>query len=290
MATSQRAPLIKDGFKCAICGAWAASGGCREPGKCVDALAALEKECAPETVEALAHQARVLEAGFNALSMLHIGLVLCSTAGKVVGANPVAEEILASRDGLEITRAGILRMTQEGKQPLTQTVQRVAGRTRAHRLASHDAVLAVERGAHRRPLTVFIRASHRARKYPGGTKGTVLIIILDSALPVRTIESELRQLFGFSSTEARLANLLMEGKALEACCQELDIRRSTGCTHLRRLFKKTRVHRQSELVGLLLKSIGLACLGDPNTKPGLSESVPFEGQRRRDVCTGLSAL
>jgi DNA-binding CsgD family transcriptional regulator len=291
MATGQRTPLIKDGFKCPICGTWAAAGGCQEPRKCLDALAALEKVSTRETVEGLANQsrsqARILEAGFDALSLLHIGLVLCST-GKVVGVNPVAEGILASRDGLEMTPDGILRTTQEGKQPLTQTMRRVVGHIRAGRFASHDTVLAVERGGRRRPLTVIIRASHVAGKDAGGSKGTVLIMILDSALPVRTIESELRQLYGFSSTEARLANLLMEGKALETCCQELDIQRSTGCTHLRRLFKKTRVHRQSELVGLLLKSIGLACLGDPNMKPESSESVPFEGQRR--VRAGLSAL
>lgn len=294
MATGQRTPFIKEGFKCPICGTWAATGGCQEPRKCVDALAALEMVSTRETLEALANQsgsqARILEAGFDALSLLHIGLVLCSTAGKVVGVNPVAEEILASRDGLEMTPDGILRTTQEGKQPLTQTMRRVVGHIRAGRFASHDTVLAVERGGRRRPLTVIIRASHVAGKDAGGSKGTVLIMILDSALPVRTIESELRQLYGFSSTEARLANLLMEGKALETCCQELDIQRSTGCTHLRRLFKKTRVHRQSELVGLLLKSIGLACLGDPNTKPGSSESVPLERRRRKDAHPELSAL
>jgi len=49
----------------------------------------------------------------------------------------------------------------------------------------------------------------------------------------------------------------MEGKALDECCKILDIRRSTARTHLQHLFEKVGVQRQSELVSLLLKSIGL---------------------------------
>lgn len=86
-------------------------------------------------------------------------------------------------------------------------------------------------------------------------------MILDSAMHVKAIDSDLRELYGLTSTEAHLANLLMEGASLENCCKQMKIRRSTGCTHLRRLFKKTGAHRQSELVVLLLKGIGLARLG-----------------------------
>ena len=49
----------------------------------------------------------------------------------------------------------------------------------------------------------------------------------------------------------------MEGKALDECCKLLNIRRSTARTHLQHLFEKVGVQRQSELVSVLLKSIGL---------------------------------
>jgi DNA-binding CsgD family transcriptional regulator len=49
----------------------------------------------------------------------------------------------------------------------------------------------------------------------------------------------------------------MEGWALEECCEELGIRRTTAKMHLRNIFAKTNVRRQGELVSLLLKSIGL---------------------------------
>jgi DNA-binding CsgD family transcriptional regulator len=84
-----------------------------------------------------------------------------------------------------------------------------------------------------------------------------LLFILDPEIPVETVEAELRQLYGLTATEASLANQLMEGKALDDCCKILNIRRSTARTHLQHLFEKVGVQRQSELVALLLKSIGL---------------------------------
>jgi DNA-binding CsgD family transcriptional regulator len=88
-------------------------------------------------------------------------------------------------------------------------------------------------------------------------EAAVLGMILDSALPVEATKAELRQLYGFTSTEARLANHLMDGLALEDCCSAMGIRRTTARMHLRNIFAKTGVRRQGELVSLLLKSIGL---------------------------------
>lgn len=259
MATSQRAPLANVSFQCPICGTWEADGGCRESGKCMIVLATMEKELSCETVSALAAElesknARAVAVSFGALSFLHIGLVLCAADARVLGTNEIAEKILAARDGLELTRDGMLRTTRESERSLEKLVQRAGKRSPSGHFASD--VLAVPRDARKRPLTLFIRTSVMAGA-PNHTEGAVLIMIMDPALPVRGIEAELRQLYGFSSMEARLANLLIQGHSLEECCQQLDFRRSTGCTHLKRLFKKTGVHRQCELVTLLLKSIGL---------------------------------
>jgi DNA-binding CsgD family transcriptional regulator len=108
-----------------------------------------------------------------------------------------------------------------------------------------------------RPLTLFVRAVKTKTDTPAPDEAAVLIMILDSAQPVETTEAELRQLYGFTATEARLANHLMEGLALEDCCQAMGIRRTTARMHLRNIFAKAGVRRQGELVSLLLKSIGL---------------------------------
>jgi DNA-binding CsgD family transcriptional regulator len=74
---------------------------------------------------------------------------------------------------------------------------------------------------------------------------------------VHDTEVSLRELFRFTSCEARLANLLMEGKTVDDCCNHLDIRPSTVRMHLANLFAKTGVQRQGQLVSLLWKSVGM---------------------------------
>jgi DNA-binding CsgD family transcriptional regulator len=115
----------------------------------------------------------------------------------------------------------------------------------------------VRRPSGRRPLTAIIRSVEGASLQPDPLAPATLLFILDPETSVETVEAELRQLYGLTSTEARLANLLMEGKALDECCKILNVRRSTARTHLQHLFEKVGVQRQSELVSLLLKSIGL---------------------------------
>jgi len=118
-------------------------------------------------------------------------------------------------------------------------------------------VLPVRRPSGRRPLTAVVRAVDGAMLESDPLAPATLLFILDPEISVEAVEAELRQLYGLTSTEASLANLLMEGKALDDCCKILNIRRSTARTHLQHLFEKVGVQRQSELVSLLLKSIGL---------------------------------
>lgn len=94
-------------------------------------------------------------------------------------------------------------------------------------------------------------------------------------------ETELRQLFGLTATEARLANLLMEGKTFEECCQQLGVRCSTARMHVRNLFEKTGVRRQSQLISLLLKSIGLVRTeSDDGAREAKSTTAPHISDRK----------
>jgi len=71
--------------------------------------------------------------------------------------------------------------------------------------------------------------------------------VLDPEFPWRPRKRTCGSFYGLTSTEACLANLLMEGKTLDECCELLGIRRSTARTHLQHLFEKVGVQRQSEL-------------------------------------------
>jgi DNA-binding CsgD family transcriptional regulator len=200
---------------------------------------------------------QLMTAGFEALDLLNIGLVVCGAAGQLLVANETAQEVLRSRDGLELNPEGILSAALENGRSLGEILSQVAKTARSGEAGSLDGAFAVRRPSGKRALTLFVRAVSGAAENLSAHEAAVLVMILDAALPVEATGAELRQLYGFTATEAQLANLLMEGMTLEDCCGELGIRRTTVRMHLRNIFAKTGVRRQGELVSLLLKSIGL---------------------------------
>ncbi|MNO83413.1 Bacterial regulatory protein, luxR family [compost metagenome] len=64
-----------------------------------------------------------------------------------------------------------------------------------------------------------------------------------------------RKVFGFTPSETSLAMELANGLSLEEAANALGIRRNTARAHLRSIFCKTGVRRQTELVRMLLNSI-----------------------------------
>jgi DNA-binding CsgD family transcriptional regulator len=203
----------------------------------------------------------LIGATFEALDLLNIGLILCGESGQLQFTNRTADDILQLRDGLEVNAHGVLQATQEDASLLTDLIGQVM-RAGADEMPRNDVAVSLRRASRKRPLTVLVRRANGA--VPGGghaTRPVALLIVIDSALPVHTQESELRRLYGLTSTESRLAKLLMEGKDLDGCCDELGISRSTVRMHRRNLFSKTDVRRQTQLITLLFKSIGLGPRG-----------------------------
>ena len=139
--------------------------------------------------------------------------MVCSAAAELLVANQTAEQILQAHDGLELDSDGTLAIIHGETTSLKNLVRRVAETTRGHESGSRDSAFAVQRGTGKRPLTLFVRAVNTKMDTPVPNEAAVLVMILDSALPIETTEAELRQLYGLTATEARLANHLMEGLA-----------------------------------------------------------------------------
>jgi len=79
----------------------------------------------------------------------------------------------------------------------------------------------------------------------------VLLIAADGANAAVPDADLLRLLFDLTPAEARLTRRLVEGQTLAAAAAGLSIMEATARVHLRRVFAKTGVGRQAELVRLL---------------------------------------
>jgi DNA-binding CsgD family transcriptional regulator len=264
MATRQCAQTAHEDLACRSCGPLRESGdSCQDP-KCSNTIAGMESKCAQDSVNALdGHsntRSSVLLAGVDALDALTIGLMVCNGFGQMLSANRTAEAILEARDGLNLNSDGVLGTTRANGRPLVELV-RQAIKVASGKGRPRGAALAVRRPSGKRALTLLVRPVRNGRTMGDSTQPAALVLILDSALSVKTTAIELGELYGLTFAEARLANLLMDGKTLNNSACELGICRSTARAHLKHLFKKIRVRRQNELVSLLLRSIGLARLG-----------------------------
>src|ERR1700693_5320598 len=69
---------------------------------------------------------QLLMAGFEALDLLNIGLVVTNVSCQLLLANETAEQILDARDGLSVTASGVLRAAGAGGSALLELVRQAA--------------------------------------------------------------------------------------------------------------------------------------------------------------------
>ena len=65
----------------------------------------------------------------------------------------------------------------------------------------------------------------------------------------------MQRLFHFTQAEARLSLLLVDGLSLDEAAAQMAIRKNTARAHLRAIFSKTGVKRQTTLMRLLVNSV-----------------------------------
>jgi len=95
----------------------------------------------------------------------------------------------------------------------------------------------------------------------GKGKPAAVVYIRDAVGKSIASEVVTKQLFNLTRAETALAMELANGLSLEEAAEALNVRRNTARAHLRSIFSKTGVRRQTELVRILLNSV--VALGKP---------------------------
>lgn len=172
-------------------------------------------------------------------------LILLAGGARVLELNHAARRFLDQRDGLSLTHDRL----RIGDGALDSKLARVLKSfSLANRLgiASPPKALRIPRpsGAPDWLLQIF-PAEHRM---PGAALVFLTTRPAGQDLPT---EADLANLFGLSLMQRRIALRLLEGQTPGEIAERLGITRNTMKTHLRRLFQKLGVFRQTELIRLL---------------------------------------
>jgi DNA-binding CsgD family transcriptional regulator len=187
------------------------------------------------------------------LELVHHGALLVTPEGHPQIANRAALAILQKKDGISVTRSGLV-------------ADRVSDTRLLHKLL-RDAITCPDAGEPREsPFTVERKTAHTSlivRVIPGpgldcwqGTEQrTALLRLYDQDLGLVVDERSLIGLYGLTRGEASLAAKLIQGKSIEDASSELFVSPHTARTHLKRIFMKTDTHRQPELVVRMLLTV-----------------------------------
>lgn len=183
----------------------------------------------------------------GAVAQMAVGVIILDRRGKVLRLNTPASTILAEQDGIALRgesltfddadigrqlQAGLART--EDQAPLTLRIERPSG--------TGDLLLVVGQA----PAPDFVSA--------GGGPAAVLFLT-DPTHGPRISAEAIRDLLGLTQSEAAVAAHLAEGLAPAEVATRLGISANTVRAHLRSIFGKTGVKRQSQLVQLVHQSL-----------------------------------
>ena len=199
-----------------------------------------------------------------AFDLVGVGLAILDSSGRIVDSNSAVDEILARRDGLEVTPGRTLRARSHrgaSAQGLFEQLQAARHETGIDKAM---AILAVPRPSGKRPWTLLARFSDVPQM---GTRSATLVFVVDPELSLNGMEGHLRSAYGLTGTETELAILLMQGNPLIECCRRMEIQRSTAASHLSQLFRKTKARTQGQLVSLLFRRFGVVGYLPVSRKP-----------------------
>ncbi|MCX2981884.1 helix-turn-helix transcriptional regulator [Halieaceae bacterium IMCC14734] len=188
------------------------------------------------------------------VAQMSVATILLDENGTIVSCNELAEALLAEGDGITASDGHLVLCKREQTNELLALVSRV------FQAQQHNDIMAVEALRVERPsgagdLGVLIRPVPGAEARQVHSIPTVAIFISNPESQAEAPVQVITRLFGLTPTEAALTMLLTNGLTLDEASLELGVSRNTTRTHLRSVFSKTGVSRQTMLVRLILKSV-----------------------------------
>jgi len=198
---------------------------------------------------------RALFAG--AVNRLLLGMVSFDQNGAIIETNPEARRILSEKDGIWLAGNNLcLDNSQESRDLQRLLRQALSGASINDEGPGMVEAMAVTRPSGRAKLGVLVKAVPMGQFSESKQRPAVVVFLRDPESNAAQPSQELvRRLFGLTRMEAQLALLLTEGLTLDEAAEKMNVRRNTARTHLRSIFCKTGVTRQTMLVRLLLNSV-----------------------------------
>ena len=186
----------------------------------------------------------------EAVDSVGFGIVTLQGSGKVMSMNRAARRMVERRDGLTIEKGRLGGPRGSELEPAIAKAVRPCGRQATSHMIPRN-----KRGSGY-GVTVLPLTENSTQQLAG--RGAVIVLISDPEADRPGREAALRSLFHLSPAEGRVLRLLMEGMSADEVAGHLELALPTVRTHLRRLFARFGVRRQTDLLTKALLALPMS--------------------------------
>lgn len=203
---------------------------------------------------------RAREASAHALDLVPVGVCLLDAQKRVVLANRAARAVFDQNDGLSLTVTGITAGSSTASALLSKMIgQACQGQTIVPGVA--PSAILVPRRSGRRSFALFASAIRLTLLDISAGAATAIVLIVDPDRKAEGAEQIMARLYGLTPREAAVARMLLDGETVEQINGTLQVSSNTTRTYLKRVFAKTGVRGQADLVRRLAISVATALAG-----------------------------
>lgn len=189
------------------------------------------------------------EVGFGALDSMALAVVIADENGGIQFANVMARRLLERRDGLSTDGTTLEGVSESGASLLQHVRAAIDAPAGSPGAAGRAFRLSRSRAAE--PYLVVVSSIAAPASHPSWKSRDARLAVLFIRDPEHTQESRvelLQRLYGLTGSEARLSDLIALGMTLKRGAEVLGLTEASAREYLKRVFRKTGVHSQPDLV------------------------------------------
>jgi DNA-binding CsgD family transcriptional regulator len=197
------------------------------------------------------------DAAGDLVDCLPTPVILVDCGAKPLLVNRAARELLSRRDGLSCTRDGLVADSPSETRCLWRLVAEAAA-SGAGNGFNAGGLIKISRRSLKQPFAVLVAPLRPGRQGRSPFRNSAAVVFIqDLDARPKGVFRILRTMYGLTPAESRVAALLAGGAGTVTVADTLGVAPSTIRTHVKRIFAKTGVRTQAQLVRLLS---GLAAL------------------------------
>lgn len=186
----------------------------------------------------------------SSLDVLAMPTLLFDEFGRLAHANRSAETLLAGRHSMWLEHGHLVtrepEVTRNFALELTKALRASQGES-----SELNGVVSLSR---RGQMPLVLMLAPMRFKGEARTQGAALLFVFDPEVTPEITADTVRQLFGLTKSEAKLAAALCAGSTMDDVATHRGISINTAKSQLKSIFIKTGTSRQADLIALLLAS------------------------------------